>query len=121
MATTKVVTVLADNVTLTAGAADYTSSVLDLQDGYQAGLGIKITNGTTGPTVAAIAQVWWSADNSNWYKQGGAYGSALGNNVVSSWPAPLPVYAKYAKVTAGSNTGQNVTLRVEGIELSEVS
>lgn len=122
MTTTKPApSVLADNVTLTAGAADYTSSVLDLQDGYFAGLGIKITNGATGPTVAAAAQVWWSFDNSNWYKLGGAYGAQTTNNGVYSWPVPLPSWAKYVKVTAGSNTGQNVTLRVEGLEVSEVS
>jgi hypothetical protein len=122
MATTKPApTVLANNVTLTASAADYTSDIFDIQDGYQAGIGIKITNGATGPTVAAVAQVWWSFDNSNWYKLGGAFQSSLGNNVVSSWPVPLPMFAKYAKVVAGSNTGQNVTLRVEGVEVSEVS
>ena len=121
MATIKTLSVLANNVTLVASAANYESSAVDLQDGYMSGLAIKVTNGATGPTVAAAVQVWWSGDNSNWYKLGGAFAAALGNNVISSWPCPLPMYAKYVKVTAGSNTGQNVTLRVEAIEVSDVN
>lgn len=68
MAATKVVTVLDNNTTLTAGGADHDSDVWTLDDGYGALLDIKITNGATGPTVAAQAQIYVSPDNSNWYK-----------------------------------------------------
>ena len=121
MATTKPVTVLDDNVTLTAAAGDHTSDVWTLDDGYGGILGIKITNGATGPTVAAVAQVWWSPDSSNWYKLGNAHGSTLGNNIVSSWPVPIQTGIKYVKVVSGSNTGQNVTIRAEGTEVSAIS
>lgn len=121
MASTKIVTVLDNNVTLTASAGDHTSSVWDLADGYGGELHIKITNGATGPTVAAQAQIWVSPDNSNWYKLGGALIAQLGNAVVTSWSILVPIGIKYLEVISGSNTGQNVTIRVEGAEVTAIS
>lgn len=121
MATLKPVTVLDDNVTLTASAADHDSGIWELSDGYGGILGIKITNGATGPTIAAVAQAWWSPDNSNWYKLYGAFGSTLGNGIVSSWPVNIQIGIKYVKVISGSNTGQDVVIRVEGTEVSIIS
>ncbi len=121
MAATKVVTVLDNNTTLIAGAADHDSDVWTLDDGYGALLDIKITNGATGPTVAAQAQIWVSPDNSNFYKFGGALIATLGNNVVSSWAIEIPIGVEYLKVTSGSNIGQNVTIRVEGSEVTALS
>jgi len=121
MATTKVVTVLDNNVTLTAGAGDHTSDVWTIDDGYGGELYIKITNGATGPTVAAQCQVWASPDNSNFYKFGGALVSTLGNSIVTSWSIPIPIGVEYIKIISGSNTGQNVTLRIEGSEVSAIA
>jgi len=121
MATTKTGTVLDNNVTLTAGAGDHTSSVWDLADGYGGELHIKVTNGATGPTLAAQAQIWVSPDNSNFYKLGGALIASLGNAVVTSWSVLVPIGVKYLKVISGSNTGQDVTLRVEGAEVVAIS
>lgn len=121
MASTKTVTVLDNNVTLTAGGADHDSNVWDLADGYGGTLHIKITNGATGPTIAAQALVQVSPDNSNFYRFGGALIATLGNNVVTSWSIAIPPGIKYAKVTSGSNTGQNCTIRVEGSELAAIS
>jgi len=121
MATTKTVTVLDNNVTLTASAADHTSSVWTIDDGYGGELHIKITNGATGPTVAAQAQVWASPDNSNWYKFGGALIATLGNGVITSWCIPIPIGVKYAEVISGSNTVQDVVLRVEGAEVVSIA
>ena len=121
MASTKVVSVLDNNVTLTAGAGDNTSTVWTLDDGYGAELYIKVTNGATGPTVAAQAQIWASPDNSNYYKFGGALIATLGNNVITSWSIPIPIGVEYLKVISGSNTGQNVVIRVEGSEVTAIS
>jgi hypothetical protein len=121
MAPTKVITVLDDNVTLTASAGGHTSGIWTIDDGYGGELHIKITNGATGPTIAAQAQIWASPDNSNWYKFGGALISTLGNAIVTSWSAPIPIGVKYLKVISGSNTGQNVTIRVEGSEVTAIS
>jgi len=121
LAATKIVTVLDNNVTLTAGAGDHTSSVWTVDDGYGGELYIKITNGATGPTIAAVAQVWASPDNSNWYKFGGALGSTLGNGIITSWSIPIPIGVEYLKVISGSNTGQDVVIRVEGSEVTAIS
>jgi len=121
MATTKVVTVLDNNVTLVAAAGDNTSSVWTLDDGYGGQLHIKITNGATGPTIAAQAQVWASPDNSNWYKLGGALVSTLGNAIVTSWSIPIPIGVEYVKIISGSNTGTDVVIRVEGSEVTAIS
>ena len=121
MAMTKVVTILDNDVTLTASDSDHTSSIWTLDDGYGGELYIKITNGATGPTVAAQSQIWASADNNNWYKFGGALVSTLGNAIVSSWSIPIPMGIEYLKVISGSNTVQNVTIRVEGSEVTAIS
>jgi len=121
MAATKVVTVLDNNVTLTAGAGDHTSSVWTLDDGYGGQLNIKVTNGATGPTVAAQAQVWASPDNSNYYKFGGALVATLGNNIVSSWSIPIPIGVEYCKIISGSNTVQDCIIRCEGSEITAIS
>lgn len=121
MATTKALTVMHDNVTLTASAADTVATPVDLTDGYGGLLHIKLTNGATGPTVAAQVQVEASADNSNWYKLGGALKGSTTNAAVSSWCMDIPAGVMYLRTTSGSNTGQNVTLRVELAEITAVS
>jgi hypothetical protein len=120
MATTKVVSVLDNDVTLTAAAGDHTSTVWTIDDGYGGELYIKITNGGTGPTIAAEAQIWHSPDNSNYYEFGGPIVGTTGNSEVVSHTLNTPVGAKYLKVVSGSNTGQNVTIRVEGTEVTVV-
>jgi len=121
MATTKAVTVLDNNTTLTAGAADHASSIWTLDDGYGAELYVKFTNGSTGPTVAAEAQVWASPDNSNWYEFGGVIQGTTTNSDVVSWSMQIPIGVEYIKVVSGSNTDQNVTIRVEGSEVTAIS
>lgn len=120
MASTKFVTVLDDNVTLVASAGDHTSSVWTIDDGYGGELYIKITNGATGPTIAAQAQIWASPDNSNYYKFGGILISTLGNSIVTSWSIPIPIGIEYIKVVSGSNTGQDVVVRIEGSEVTAI-
>jgi hypothetical protein len=121
MATTKAVTVIYNNVTLTASNADTVSSSIDLADGYGASLFVKITNGATGPTVPAQFIIETSADNSNFYQLGGALVANTTNNGVYSWGAlEIPMGVKYLRLTAGSNTGQNVTIRAEVCETSAV-
>ena len=121
MASTKVVTVLDNDVTLTAGAGDHTSSVWTIDDGYGGELYVKITNGATGPTIAAQFQVWVSPDNSHWYEFGGAIAATVTNSAVLSLAINIPIGVEFAKVISGSNTGQDVTIRVEGSEVTAIS
>jgi len=121
MASTKALTVMHDNVTLTASAANTVATAVDLADGYGGLLHVKLTNGATGPTVAAQVQVEGSADNTNFYNLGGALKGSVANSAVSSWCMDIPAGVKYLRTTSGSNTGQNVTLRVELVEITAVS
>ena len=121
MASTKTVTVLDNNITLTAGAGDHTSGLWSLLAGYGGLLLLKITNGGTGPTLAGQAQVQVSPDNSNWYSFGGALIAQLGNGVITSWAIPIPIGAKYVRVISGSNTDQDVVIRAEGVEVTAIS
>lgn len=119
MATTKAVTAIWSGQTLTAGAADTTATAVTLDDGYGAALHIKLTNGATGPTVAAEVQIQVSADNSEWYDFGGALVGTTNNSDVVSWGGiEIPIGVEYLRLVAGSNTGQDVTVDAD---LSEVS
>ena len=120
MATTKTVTVIHNNITLTAAAGDTTSSSWDLQNGYGGTLHIRITNGGTGPTIAAQVQVQTSPDDSNYYDFGGPLVGTTTNSDVIEWNVEIPMGVKYLQTVSGSNTGQDVTLRVEGTEIVEV-
>lgn len=122
MASTKAVTAIWSSQTLTAGAGDTTSSAVDLSDGYGAALHIKLTNGATGPTVAAQVQIQVSADNSEYYNFGGALKGGTANSGVYSWGGiDIPVGVEYVKLVAGSNTGQNVTVDADISEVTALS
>ena len=120
MATSKTVSVIHNNITMTAAAGDVTSDPWDLQDGYGGVLNVKLTNGATGPTVAGQVQIQCSPDDSNYYNYGGPLVGSTTNSAVRSFTINVPVGVKYVKVVSGSNTGQNVTLRVSGTEVVSV-
>jgi len=121
MATTKVVTALWHDNTLVAAAGDETSDTATLDDGYGAALHVIITNGATGPTVAAKCQVQVSADNSHWFNFGPALQSLTGNSVVSQWGGiDIPIGVEYLRLVAGSNTAQDVTISADISEVTAV-
>lgn len=118
MGTTKVVTAMESSLTLTAGAGDDTGAAVTLDSGYGAQIGLKITNGGTGPTVAGQIQIQVSQDNSEWYNFGGALVGSTTASAVTSWSVQIPIGVEYVRTVQGSNTGQDV---VVDIDLSEVT
>ena len=112
MALTKANTVIHDDITLTASGADTTSSTQDLTAVYQSIVRVRITNGATGPTVAAQCKLQVSeADTAAKYMTlATVVGSTANNGVVEAVMA-VPDPAEYLRLISGSNTGQNVTLR----------
>lgn len=112
MAATKARTSIWSSQTLTAGAGNTTSSAVDLSTGYGAQVDIKLTNGSTGPTVAAQVQVQVAADVSGtlFVNFGGPLVGSTANNGVSSWSVELPIGVNRLQLVAGSNTSQNVTV-----------
>lgn len=119
MASTKTVTAIWSSQTLTAGAGDTTATAVNLTDGYGATVNIKLTNGSTGPTLPAEVQIQLSEDNSEWYNFGSPLIGTTDNSGVTSWAGiEIPYGTNYLRLVAGSNTDQNVTVDAD---LSEVS
>ena len=121
MALTKSRTSLYSGQTLTAGAADTTSSTIDLTAAYETQVNIKITNGATGPTIPAQVKIQVAADAAGTlFVDFATLVSNTGNNVVTPWSVTIPIAVGAFRLVSGSNTAQNVTLdadysRVTGI------
>ena len=123
MATTKPLTVLDNDVALvaSAGAEAHTSGLATLTGGYGALLYLKLTNGATGPTAAAACQIYVSPDNTNWYKHVPWSPGITANNATDSTVVKIDIGVKYLVVKSGSNTGQNVTIRAEIVEITDLN
>src|SRR3954471_19899789 len=101
--------------TLTAGAGNTNGSWIDLSTVFEAQVDVIITNGATGPTVAAQVQV----QVANNYNAGSPtlvtnYGGALlgtsTNSATHPFSVTIPIGSAAVRLVAGSNTGQNVTV-----------
>lgn len=112
--------------TLTAGAADTNGSWIDLSAVFESEIDIKLTNGATGPTVAAQVQVQVAND----YNAGSPtlvtnYGGALigttTNSAVSYFSVSIPIGVAAVRLVAGSNTGQNVTVDADISKVTAIS
>jgi len=119
MASTKTDNVIWSGQSLTAGGGPTTSSAIDLTDGYGAELGIKITNGSTGPTTAAQIQIQSSLDNTEWYNVGTPLIGGVANSEVVSWGMiSIDPATQFIRLVATHPTGQNVTVEADLSELS---
>jgi len=122
MAAEETVVVIEDDVTLTASAGDDTSAGTSYVGKYGGVAHVKLTNGGTGPTVAAQVQLQTSTDNSNYYDFGGPLVGATGNSAVKSWgPIVVPMGTRWLRSVSGSNTGQNVTVRIEATKVDSIN
>lgn len=115
MAATKSRTSIWAAQTLTAGAGNITSSVIDLSTTYGSTINIKLTNGATGPTVAAQVQVVvgnnYNAGSPTLLTNfGGACVGSTSNSAVSYFSIEIPIGIEAVELVAGSNTGQAVTV-----------
>lgn len=112
MALTKARTSLHSAITLTAGAGNTTSSTIDLTGSYGTQVDIQLTNGATGPTIAAQVQIQVAADSGGtlFTNFGGPLVGSTASSAVSSWSVDLPIGVGAVRLVSGSNTGQNVTI-----------
>lgn len=115
MALTKSRVSLWSSQTLTAGAGNTTSSLSDLTGSYGTQVDISITNGSTGPTVAAQCQIQVAADSGGTLvvNYGGPLVASTSNSAVTSWSIELPIGVGSVQLVAGSNTAQNVTINAD--------
>ena len=122
MATTKVPTNLL-NTTLSSGGAEYDtpSSVATINDGYGGCLFVLVSNGVTGPSAGVKWKIQVSGDNSNWYDFGGPCIAGTDSSTDYGWGGiEIPIGVAYLKVLAGNTGDQNVDIRVDIVEVTEV-
>lgn len=87
---------------------------------YGCSLVTTITNGGTGPTIAASATLQVSADNSTWYSTDDVRSAGVTASAVYTFVFNQGVGGvnsgdwTYSRVQIGSNTAQNVTGNVVG-------
>lgn len=122
MASTKARTSIWSAQSLTAGAGNTTSSAVDLSTGYGAQVDIQLTNGATGPTIAAQVQIQVANDVSGtlFVNFGGPLVGSTANSAVVSWSVDLPIGVARVRLVAGSNTGQAVTVDADISNVSAI-
>ena len=106
-ATKNLRTIIAAATSNTAGSTT-TGTAIDLTTKYGGLLTIKITNGGTGPTVAASAKVYTSGDNSNFKLFAQVTGDVTSSSV-NEWSMEIPLGVMYVRVDVTGNTAQSVT------------
>ena len=101
-----------------AGATT-TGTVVNLTTAYGGLLTAKITNGGSGPTVAAALYVYTSADNTNFkllYSQPASVTAAA----VAEFSFEIPAGVMYLRADVKDNTGQAVTCEAFLQELTTI-
>ena len=109
--------------TLTAGAGNTSSSWVDVSGKFGVRVDIKITNGATGPTVAAQVQPVVAADSAHTLatNYGGALQGTTTNSDVTYFSFTIDAPCGAFQLVAGSNTGQNVTVDADYVTLDSIS
>lgn len=94
-----------------AAAGSSTSSTVDLSAANGALISAKITNGATGPTIAAYIQPQQSPDGgTTWFNYGPALAGVTTNAAERSWSVAVDVGVKLIRLFSTGNTAQAVTL-----------
>lgn len=120
---TKARTSIWSGQTLTAGAGNTSSSVINLTGTFESQINIKLTNGATGPTVPAQVQVVVGNDATPTLatNYGGALVGSTTNSAVSYFSVTIPIGVESVQLVAGSNTGQNVTVDADISSVTAIS
>jgi len=111
MAITKASTVVHNNISLVAAAADTTSADQDVSACYRQVARIRFTNGATGPTVQAQCKVQVAETSAGDYTTlATVYGGVVAS-AITEYEVEIPDATPHVRFVSGSNTGQAVTLR----------
>ena len=94
-----------------SAGATTTSASQDLRTVYDLRVGAEITNGGTGPTVAAYIYWEYSPDDTNWFFGGWLVFGDTANSAVVSDSKFIRGLA-YVRFVVTGNTGQSVTAEV---------
>ena len=117
-ATKNLRTIIAAATSNTAGSTT-TGTAIDLTTKYGGLLTAKITNGGTGPTIAASVNVYTSGDNSN-FKLLTTVTATTVVSAVHEWAFDIPPGVMYVRADVTGNTGQAVTCEAFFQELSAI-
>lgn len=111
-------TLIAGGTSNSAGGTT-SGTELDLSTKYGGGLTVRITNGATGPTVAATAIVYVGSATGE--KRELTRGTAnTGNSVVTDLVFDIPIWAMFLNLDITGNTGQAVTCEAIVQELTSL-
>jgi hypothetical protein len=109
MAITKTTTNIVTPATSVTAAGTNTSAATSVSTGYDIAIGLKITNGATGPTVQCVGSLYGSSDGTNFYLIGQLPGGTTASAVSSVWFA-VPAATISVQTVFTGNTGQAVTV-----------
>lgn len=120
MALTKTRFVMSAAVTLTAGGPPSQSLEVECATHEVVTVGVTLTNGATGPTTRASAQVEYQNDSAtNWIIVDAPIVGSNENSEAVTGNRNVPASAVKARITYTHPTGQNVTADAEaGLAIS---
>jgi len=124
MPLSKNVTVISNDITLTAGGGPTTTSSSSFTAGWHKMVHIKLTNGATAPSTPASAEVQASPDNTNFYTLsdlGSLTGSTASNGVQSYTKLTFAAVQYLRVVWTHGPDGNDVTARAEISEVGEIA
>jgi hypothetical protein len=119
MAATKTKRDIIAAATSNSAGGTTTGTAIDLTTKYGGVLTVRITNGATGPTVAASATVLVSYDNSA-FRTYAQVTHNSSNNAVGDWAWDIPPGVMYLRVDVSGNTAQAVTCEAILQELTTI-
>lgn len=117
MTPTKTARTIIASVSLPAGNTN--SAARDLTTCFGGTIMTRVTNGATGPTVAATVTINVSVDGSTWRKLV-AIQSNTGNNVITDIPVNIDASIMHVQVSITGNTAQAVTVESYFQELTSI-
>ena len=109
MAATKSQSTIIAAGTSNAASGTTTGTFVDLRTAYGALVTIKLTNGSTAPSVAPTATVSVTGDNGTTFKTFYAVGGDLNPSSINQFAIDIPAAAMGVNVVVTGNTGQAIT------------
>lgn len=119
MAATKNLRTIIAAATSNSAGSTTTGTAIDLTTRYGGLLTVKITNGATGPTVPASANVYTSGDNTN-FKLFNQVTADITGAASYEWAFDIPLGTMYLRVDVTGNTAQAVTCEAFLQELTTI-
>lgn len=119
MASTHTLRTIIAAATSNSAGGTTTGTAIDITTKYGGLITAKITNGGTGPAVAASVNVYTSGDNTN-FKLFATVTHNVTNSAVGEWAFEIPMGVMYVRADVTGNTVQAVTCEAFLQELTTI-